>query len=124
MNNWLTTLYPNLLAGTPMVRVVVATVRGSAPREPGATMLVGMDRVNGTRIEGTIGGGHLEWKAIEIARTMLAQPDMPASRMDRFALGATLGQCCGGAVELWFERYEVSAAGFVADVLKQRGRGS
>jgi xanthine dehydrogenase accessory factor len=49
---------------------------------------------------GTIGGGHLEFKAIDIARDLLG-----AARLDlrRFPLGASLGQCCGGAVTLLFE---------------------
>jgi xanthine dehydrogenase accessory factor len=99
VKDWLPVLHRRLRAETALVRVVVATVRGSAPCEPGACMLVGTGRV-----DGTIGGGHLELKATEIARQMLEQPAAPA-RLDRFALGATLGQCCGGAVNLWFERY-------------------
>src|SRR5471030_1390542 len=98
MKDWLPVLHMRLPDETALVRVVVATVRGSAPREPGACMLVGMEHV-----DGTIGGGHLELKATQIARQMLERPAAPA-RLDRFALGATLGQCCGGAVNLWFER--------------------
>jgi xanthine dehydrogenase accessory factor len=119
MKNWLATLNEVLLSGTPTVRVVMANVRGSAPREAGATMLVSADRIEGTR-----GGGHLEWKAIGIARDMLARPELPTAHVDRFTLGATLGQCCGGVVELWFERYDTSAKGFVTDALAQSGHGS
>ncbi len=100
MNDWLGALQRLLAAGQPAVRVVIASVRGSAPRDPGTAMLVSADAVHGT-----IGGGHLEFKAIDIARNMLANG---AGRLhtERFALGATLGQCCGGAVELWFERFD------------------
>jgi xanthine dehydrogenase accessory factor len=111
MNAWLPVMHARLRDESALVRVVVATVRGSAPREPGAAMLVGAGRV-----DGTIGGGHLELKATEIARQMLGEPAMPA-RLDRFALGATLGQCCGGAVNLWFERYTASDLDFVASAL-------
>ncbi|WP_338016845.1 xanthine dehydrogenase accessory protein XdhC [Noviherbaspirillum saxi] len=55
----------------------------------------------------TIGGGHLEMRACEIAREMLALPvTVPAAvrRVGRFALGPSLGQCCGGVVHLSFER--------------------
>jgi xanthine dehydrogenase accessory factor len=97
MIDWLATLVHRLETEPALVRVEVAAVRGSAPREPGACMLVGASRV-----DGSIGGGHLEWKAIEIARGMLAGSD--AVRSEKFSLGATLGQCCGGAVELRFER--------------------
>jgi xanthine dehydrogenase accessory factor len=50
----------------------------------------------------TIGGGHLEWKAIATARQMLADKDRSV-RSEHFPLGPALGQCCGGAVTLSFE---------------------
>jgi xanthine dehydrogenase large subunit len=46
--------------------VTVVSTRGSAPREAGAAMLVTADG-----IEGTIGGGALEWEAMAQARAML-----------------------------------------------------
>jgi xanthine dehydrogenase accessory factor len=82
-------------AGTAVI-VTVAIVEGSGPREPGAKMLV---EVGGQH--GTIGGGHLELRALEVARAMLASGD--ARRIERFALGPSLGQCCGGVVHLAFE---------------------
>jgi xanthine dehydrogenase accessory factor len=48
---------------------------------------------------GTIGGGHLELKAITAARAMLARGSIDRCEQS-FALGPTLGQCCGGAVTL------------------------
>jgi len=98
MNQWLTAM-----AAGPAVLVTVAAVEGSAPREPGAHMLVGS-----TRAEGTIGGGHLELRAIEIARGMLAEGR--ERHLERFALGPTLGQCCGGVVQLAFERTDAEHA--------------
>lgn len=53
------------------------------------------------RVVGTIGGGHLEFQAIAEARRRLAGETGPAQR--RFALGPSLGQCCGGVVHLGFE---------------------
>lgn len=82
------------------VRVTVAAVQGSAPREEGAAMLV-----RGDGIEGTIGGGALEWEAMRLARQMLADGAGYAER--RFPLGPSLGQCCGGAVVLRFEAVEM-----------------
>jgi len=117
MNDWLAALNDRLLEGKPTVRVVVANVIGSAPREIGATMLIGE-----TTTEGTIGGGHLEWKAIEIARSMLAQPQRAPLHVERLLLGAMLGQCCGGAVELWLERYDMAASDIIASALAQRGK--
>ena len=78
------------------VLVTVASVEGSAPREAGATMLVTQDDQRDT-----IGGGHLELRAAEIARAMLVFPE--SRRLERFALGPSLGQCCGGVVQLVFE---------------------
>jgi xanthine dehydrogenase accessory factor len=79
------------------VLVTVAIAEGSVPREPGAKMLV-----DATRLHGTIGGGHLEHRAIAIARAMLASGDI-TPRLERFALGPSLGQCCGGIAHLAFE---------------------
>ena len=101
MRNWLATLHAELAATrAPIVRVEVAATRGSAPRDAGACMLVSADRE-----WGTIGGGHLELVATRTARDMLGAPG--ATRRDRFSLGASLGQCCGGIVELWFQRYDI-----------------
>ncbi|MBC7584355.1 MAG: xanthine dehydrogenase accessory protein XdhC [Tardiphaga sp.] len=90
------------------ILVTVASVEGSAPRETGAAMLI-----TASREIGTIGGGHLELCAIEVARTMLTQPDVLTSltarrRLERLPLGPTLGQCCGGVVYLAFERIDAS----------------
>lgn len=78
------------------VLVTVAKIEGSCPREPGAHMLVSMSGA-----AGTIGGGHLELKAIDIARGMLVTSRQ--RHVERFALGPSLGQCCGGVVHLAFE---------------------
>jgi xanthine dehydrogenase accessory factor len=82
-----------------VVRVVVASVRGSAPREAGACMLVGINRS-----AGTIGGGHLEWQALSAARELL-NDGAPSATVRRVILGTDLAQCCGGVVEVWIERY-------------------
>ncbi len=79
-----------------LIRVLVAGVKGSSPREAGAAMLVWQDGQ-----EGTIGGGALEYEASATARDMLAKAE--AQRASRHALGPDLGQCCGGAVVLFFE---------------------
>jgi xanthine dehydrogenase accessory factor len=85
-----------IAARVPAVLVTVAIVEGSGPREPGARMLVAAGQ-----LAGTIGGGHLELRAIETARAMLAAGT--ARHVERFALGPSLGQCCGGVVHLAFE---------------------
>jgi len=95
-NTWIHDLRACLASGTPAVLVTVAGAKGSVPREPGAKMIVTADR-----LIGTIGGGHLEWKAAEIARRLLDGHDVEA--LQRFPLGASLGQCCGGMAQLLFE---------------------
>jgi xanthine dehydrogenase accessory factor len=86
------------LAREPAVLVSVASTQGSAPREAGAWMAV----FAGGATLGTIGGGHLEFAAIASAQRALAGEALEAQR--RFALGPSLGQCCGGVVQLRFER--------------------
>src|SRR6266404_3605151 len=82
-----------------VTRVTVVALRGSAPREPGASMLVDLDSTLGT-----IGGGRLEWQAIQAARELLRHPGAAPVRIDDLILGPDLGQCCGGRVALWLER--------------------
>jgi xanthine dehydrogenase accessory factor len=107
----------------PAVLVTVAVVEGSGPRAAGAAMLFTADGQFDT-----IGGGHLELKAGEIARSLLAageesarqgarqdamqdarQGTMHSARLQRFALGPTLGQCCGGVTFLCFELLDAAA---------------
>ncbi|MFM1907747.1 MAG: hypothetical protein RLZZ591_1424 [Pseudomonadota bacterium] len=53
---------------------------------------------------GSVGGGHLELQATQVARAGLHLPtSMPA--FQRYALGPSLGQCCGGDVQLQFEHF-------------------
>ena len=65
-------------------------------------------------VMGTIGGGHLEWQAIAQARQLLAQWDADPSALrehiQRYALGPSLGQCCGGALELHFAWFDTRDA--------------
>lgn len=79
-----------------VVRVVIAALKGSSPREVGASMLVWKDGQSGT-----IGGGTLEFQAAQAARS---QTDL--LRLTQHALGPDLGQCCGGAVTLLSEVYD------------------
>jgi xanthine dehydrogenase accessory factor len=84
-----------------VVRVLVAEVRGSSPREPGACMLISRAGTHGT-----IGGGNLEWQAMQAAQSLLlAATETSAATLRRLVLGRELGQCCGGVVQLWLERF-------------------
>jgi xanthine dehydrogenase accessory factor len=83
----------------PAIVVEVTAHKGSVPRETGTLMLVAADEV-----VGTIGGGHLELRAIQEAQRMLAGGDSAAAvpQVRHIALGPSLGQCCGGALDLRF----------------------
>lgn len=83
-----------LAQGRPAWVVQVAEARGSVPRGAGTCMLVSAGDVRGT-----IGGGHLEWQAIERALAHLASGRHEPEQW-RVSLGPSLGQCCGGAVTL------------------------
>jgi xanthine dehydrogenase accessory factor len=83
------------------ILVEVSGVEGSTPRETGAFMLVA-----GDALLGTIGGGQLEFIAIDTARTMLRN-DIAVKNMD-VPLGPAIGQCCGGHVKLELNRLDVA----------------
>lgn len=106
-------------AGRPAVWVRIEQVRGSAPREVGASMVVDA----GGRVAGTIGGGHLEFQAIDEARRMLALGGR--ARLRAVALGPSLGQCCGGAVRLSLRRVDAGELAWVEAlaVLERDGGG-
>ncbi|MPW19069.1 xanthine dehydrogenase accessory protein XdhC [Paraburkholderia sp. CNPSo 3157] len=120
MHAWLTDLQQLLAHGDAVVLVTVARAEGSAPRDAGTKMIVTRDSARHT-----IGGGHLEWKAIEGARQVLRDgmrtPNM--RRLERFALGPSLGQCCGGAVVLAFERLDIGDLGWVTSLAKRVAAG-
>jgi xanthine dehydrogenase accessory factor len=89
----------------PRQAVVVEVIQalGSAPREAGTRMLV-----SAHESIGTIGGGHLELKAIAHAREMLRTGEL-TPHTEHFPLGPALGQCCGGAVTLAYAALDATA---------------
>ncbi|WP_457790404.1 xanthine dehydrogenase accessory protein XdhC [Pseudomonas sp. PL-6] len=95
--SWISALAELQQKGEACVLVTIIEERGSTPRNAGSKMVVTAER-----IFETIGGGHLEYKAMEMAREMLASRSQD-TRLERFSLGASLGQCCGGATVLLFE---------------------
>jgi xanthine dehydrogenase accessory factor len=117
MMDWVEELQRLHREGTTAVLVIVASIKGSAPREPGAKMIV-----TASDVHGTIGGGHLEHNAVAIARDQLAA-GAAGGELRRFPLGASLGQCCGGLVNLLFEPVDGDAAWLDAlATLRRRGQ--
>lgn len=98
-SSWPQALLELLATHAVVVRVVLASLRGSAPREAGASMLVTADTCLGS-----IGGGYLEWDATLAARVLLDVNGLDGKLL-RHRLGLELSQCCGGVVDLWIERW-------------------
>ncbi len=98
----------NTLMHGPAVLVTVTATRGSVPRDAGAWLAV-----SSGGFVGTIGGGRLEQDALalaeEILKSHLAGQQTPELER-RFALGPSLGQCCGGEVHLRFELVQAGDA--------------
>ena len=84
------------------VRVTVARVEGSAPREEGACIVVTCHGFHGS-----IGGGTLEWHALAKAQSLLGKPAQ--SILTSHLLGPDLGQCCGGRVQLQTDVFDRSS---------------
>ncbi|MCX7285575.1 MAG: xanthine dehydrogenase accessory protein XdhC [Novosphingobium sp.] len=109
MMDWLDHLR-SVPAGTvPMAMISVLATEGSAPRGAGTRMLVTAQAEHGT-----IGGGALEYRAVEQARAVLAHP--PGTwRVQDYPLGPLLGQCCGGRVRVLVEHVDRDALGWLDD---------
>lgn len=111
--SWLKQVSSYLAADRVLCRIVIADAKGSTPREMGADMLVLSDHMIGT-----IGGGRLEFEAISIAHSLIEQATSQhhgfIRHWQKFALGPSLGQCCGGSVMLLFEAYAPMSADAVA----------
>ena len=99
---WIETLHQLRRQRCGCVLITVLNERGSVPRDRGSKMIVTADQQFFT-----IGGGHLEFQCIEMARAMLAQ-GRALPHCEPFSLGARLGQCCGGATTILFEPLPVN----------------
>ena len=118
MDNWISALATLQNQGEPCVLVTIIEELGSTPRNAGSKMVI-----SAAQAFDTIGGGHLEYKAMQIARDMLVRGQQN-THLERFSLGASLGQCCGGVAVLLFEpmgqvqaQIAVFGAGHVARAL-------
>jgi len=110
---WLTWLR-DVAAREPAALVSVLASEGSAPRGAGTRMLI-----TASDLHGTIGGGQLEYRAVEQARSLLAHP-AGSWRVQDYPLGPLLGQCCGGRVRLLLEHVDPDTLGWVADAAEDR----
>ncbi len=99
MTQWLDDLR-DVAGRVPVAMVSVLACEGSAPRGPGTRMLVSAER-----LWGTIGGGALEYRAVEQGRAILEHP-AGTWRVQDYPLGPLLGQCCGGRVRVLVEHID------------------
>ena len=99
MREMLKLMKDRLLAGEDLVMVTVIASSGATPRGAGARMLVGQSG----RLRGTIGGGAVEYRSEQIAKTVLREK---SSRGHDFTLTRddvqNLGMICGGACNVFF----------------------
>jgi xanthine dehydrogenase accessory factor len=100
------------------VLITVIEVKGSAPRGVGTAMAVLQND-----IVGTIGGGRLEYEACALALQTLASDKFVAFTR-RYALGDSLGQCCGGSVLILFEHIDEADEVWITQALDNLRSGS
>jgi len=113
VNQWIDDLH-GLVGNDECCSVVtVAGVRGSAPREIGAKMIV-----TARETIGTIGGGQLEHQCTQIAVEQMQETGACGSQrlQRRFPLGTNCGQCCGGIVDILFERVASSSIAWLKEL--------
>jgi xanthine dehydrogenase accessory factor len=110
-------------AASAFVVVTLVEALGSVPQDVGAKIIVteaGLHR-------GTVGGGRVEARALELAREILAErgPEAGKPRLVSWTLKGDVGMTCGGAVKLYFEPHlagrgwtiAIFGAGHVAQAL-------
>jgi xanthine dehydrogenase accessory factor len=91
----------HLARGETVAHLKVIRVEGSGPQVVGASLLLREDG----GFEGTIGGGAVEARALADGAALLAQR---RTGLLRYNLGAELGMCCGGVMEIFVEVLEPS----------------
>lgn len=108
-----------LKSNRKFIVTTVTDVNGSSPREIGAKMIV----VENGDFYGSIGGGGLEKDVLNVCKVSFASDDGRTAWKEKIPLGALTGQCCGGTVEIFFEKYGngpevyIFGAGHVAQAL-------
>ena len=93
-------MFKHLIDGKEMVLVTVVAASGATPRGAGAKMLVTKEG----RIWGTIGGGAVEYRALQMAKQVLKEK---SASVHHFTLNKediqNLGMVCGGEVQVFFQ---------------------
>ena len=104
--NWVEMAMVMIARDGAVVRASLAEIKGSAPREAGAMMLI-----TPSQIWQSIGGGALEYDMMRRARTMIntamieEAPPAWTRQIIKLVLGPDMGQCCGGQVRVLLEYF-------------------
>ena len=111
-----------LAAGIPAVLLTIVSSRGSAPRHAGTRALL-----TAAGLEGTVGGGALEARAVEAARQSLESGISARVACDLTGLSPASDMICGGSMEVLCEALGPEQArlfALAAQVLREGGRGA
>lgn len=100
--DWIGTCAELRQQGAPFALITLISAKGSTPRAAGAKMIVLSDG----RFFGTIGGGQLEHLLIDDAQKYLRET-VESAGARQYPLCFRTGQCCGGAVEAFFEMINI-----------------
>ena len=100
MNSWLKPVSNAISLNNAFVLLTVIETKGSTPCSRGDKIVF----AGGRSIFGSIGGGNLEFKALGFAKNLLSVK-INTIHLEKYPLGATLGQCCGGYVKVMFESF-------------------
>lgn len=103
MRDVFTTLLRELENGRSCELVTILSVVGTAPREPGCTMLIGED---GAQAAGTVGGGCIEWQAVKKGSLLLKNKENGEALFEHGCV--TEGASCGAKVTLRFTYCDAS----------------
>lgn len=121
MEQIIRSIYDQLSQNTDIALVTITAATGATPRGAGARMLVN----SRGRICGTIGGGAVEFRAIEIAKEVL---NTKISCRHNFSLTRSdiqdLGMICGGNVEVFFHYLPSSDPSVLSFSIKAKERFS
>jgi len=108
--DWIMAAIQDIEAGKITILAMITSHAGSTPRDAGTWMLV-----SERQILGTLGGGQLEKISEDTALEMIK--DIGGTR--RSSLNCLLGpdakQCCGGAINLTFEKLDIEALGWLTE---------
>jgi xanthine dehydrogenase accessory factor len=100
MMDWMQSLESTHNQKLNYVVLSVVETKGSTPCRAGDKIIY----TGQSPMFGSIGGGNLEYQALNHANHLLTQ-NTDNITIQKYPLGATLGQCCGGFVKIMFESF-------------------